>query len=865
MTQLKIPEMSLVVLIGASGSGKSTFAARHFKPTEILSSDTFRGLVSDDSSDQGATEDAFDALHYLASLRLKRGRLTVVDATNVQQSSRTALIALARKYHVLPVAIVINPPQSVCIERHEAREGRDFGRHVIIRHLAQLRSSLGSLRREGFRHVYELNSVEMIDQVEIVRTPLYNDKREQAGPFDLIGDVHGCADELHSLLGKLGYVFDPNLGGDNSCYSHPDGRKVVFVGDLVDRGPGVVEVLDIVRRMVQAGTAICVMGNHDFKLNKALSGARVKANHGLQESLDQINSLAEDTRDAFIQATRHFLDSLVSHYVFDGGKLVVAHAGLKESMQGRASGAVRNYCMYGETTGQIDENGLPDRIDWAADYRGGAMVVYGHTPVAKARWLNNTVNIDTGCVFGGKLTALRYPERALVAIEAKQVYCETNRDFLSLKSGLSAQHQADRLLDLSDCLGKQRIHTELSGLVTIEEANTTAALEIVTRFGTDPRWLIYLPPTMSPCETSQLDGYLEHPNDAFEFYKRAGVTNVVCQQKHMGSRAVVVLCRNMETAVRRFGIQHEMGCIVTRTGRRFFNDEALENGLLESVRNACERVDFWSRMETDWVCLDCELMPWSVKASQLIREQYAAVGAAGRTSLARAQELLLTARDRFSGEDQHEANSILEEVISHSENVDRMVAAYRPYCWPVNSVEDLRLAPFHIMATEQGVQIDRDHLWHMQEITRLCQADDSSTVGVLYATECRVVNLSDQPSMLDATRWWEEYTSSGGEGMVVKPQSFIARDRQGRLIQPAVKCRGKEYLRIIYGPNYDQPETLKRLRNRGLGRKRSLATREFSLGIEGLERFVKYEPLRKVHQCALAVLALESEPVDPRL
>lgn len=861
MSVLRIPEMSLVVLVGASASGKSTFAARHFEPTEILSSDTCRGLVSDDIHDQSATEDAFDALHHLASLRLKRGRLTVIDATNVQQSSRTTLVAIARRYHVLPVAIVINPPQSVCLERHEARTDRDFGRHVIIRHLTQLRSSLGSLRREGFRQVYVLDSVEAIEQVQFERTKLYNDQKDQNGPFDLIGDVHGCAAELRVLLGKLGYELTDASETGSRFYAHPTGRRAIFVGDLVDRGPGVVEVLDIVREMVHAGTAFCVMGNHDFKLNKALSGARVNNKHGLQESLDQINSLPEDSKEQFTQATRKFLDSLVSHYVFDGGKLVVAHAGLKESMQGRASGAVRNFCMYGETTGLLDENGLPERIDWAVDYRGGALVVYGHTPVAKPRWLNNTVNIDTGCVFGGKLTALRYPERDLVTVQAEQTYCESQRDFLSKKDGLSAQQQADRLLDLSDCVGKQRIHTELVGLVTIDEANTTAALETITRFATDPRWLIYLPPTMSPCETSQLHGYLEHPSDAFAHYQRAGIASVVCQQKHMGSRAIVVLCRNQETALARFGMQHEAGCVVTRTGRRFFDDAAFETKLLDQLREACQQTDFWSRMETDWVCLDCELMPWSVKASQLIRQQYAAVGAAGRVSLGRAETLLNQASTRLPADtEKQQAASLLDAVRSHRENVDRMAAAYRPYCWPVESVDDLRLAPFHIMATEQGVHVDRDHLWHMREIGTLCEA-----ATVLYATEFRVVNLSDEQAKLDATQWWEQYTSSGGEGMVVKPQSFVARDAQGRLVQPAVKCRGKEYLRIIYGPNYDQPETLKRLRNRGLGRKRSLATREFSLGIEGLERFVNFEPLRKVHQCALAVLALESEPVDPRL
>lgn len=865
LNRIRIPEMSLVVLVGASGSGKSTFAAQHFKPTEILSSDTFRGLVSDDASDQSATEDAFNALHHLAKIRLKRGRLTVIDATNVQADSRKALVAIARQYHVLPVAIVLNLPQNVCVERHELRLDRNFGKHVIYRHVAQLRASLGALRREGFRQVYELDSVESVDQVQVERTKLYNDLRDQMGPFDIIGDVHGCANELRTLLNNLGYQLNSDFGG-TYAYRHPEGRRALFVGDLVDRGPAVVDVLMIVRSMVEAGTGLCVMGNHDFKLKRALSGAKVNTRHGLKASLDQIEQLPEDVRNEFVPATRKFLESLVSHYVLDSGNLVVAHAGICESMQGRASGTVRNYCMYGETTGQLDENGLPERIDWAANYRGEAFVVYGHTPVAKPRWLNNTVNVDTGCVFGGALSALRYPERQIVSVPAEQVYAESSRDFLNAQSPLNAQQQADRLLDISDCIGKQRIHTELAGAVTINETNTTAALETMTRFAADPRWLIYLPPTMSPSETSKLDGYLEHPHEAFEYYKRMGIPKLICQQKHMGSRAVVTLCRNQEVAVSRFGISQETGCIVTRTGRRFFDDIQIEKQLLDRLLAACNKSDFWNRLQSDWVCFDCELMPWSVKATQLVREQYAAVGAAGKASLAKAQELLRATIQRLSADDNKTlAEQNLERIESHYNNMIRMTAAYRPYCWEVESVDDLRLAPFHIMATQQAVHVNQDHLWHMHEIANLCQADAALGSSVLQVTSYRIVNLDDVGDVSEATSWWDQYTTTGGEGMVVKPLSFIARDLKGKVVQPAIKCRGREYLRIIYGPNYDEPASLNRLRNRGLGRKRSLAGQEFALGVESLERFVRFEPLRKVHQCVLGVLALESEPIDPRL
>ena len=199
----------------------------------------------------------------------------------------------------------------------------------------------------------------------------------------------------------------------------------------------------------------------------------------------------------------------MSHYVLDDGKLVVAHAGMKAEMQGRGSGKVRDFALYGETTGETDEFGLPVRFNWAAEYRGSAMVVYGHTPVPEPEWLNRTVNIDTGCVFGGKLTALRYPEKEFVSVPAARTYCEPARPFLPEEQQapkLTAQQAHDDVLDADDVLGKRIVSTRLRGNVTIREAHATAALEVMSRFAANPKWLIYLPPTMSPCETSSEAG-----------------------------------------------------------------------------------------------------------------------------------------------------------------------------------------------------------------------------------------------------------------------------------------------------------------------------------------------------------------------
>jgi protein phosphatase len=864
---VSIPKYSLVVLVGPSGSGKSTFARNNFLPTEVLSSDYCRGLVSDDENSQAATKDAFEVLHFIASKRLAAGRLTVIDATNVQQEARQPLVALAREYHTLPVAIVFSLPEEVCQNRNRERADRNFGPHVIRQQRSQLRRSLKALKREGFRHVFVFETPEEVEEVTIERTPLWNDRRHEHGPFDFIGDVHGCCDELEELLRQLGYesrpVENPSPGWTNLCYVHSTGRKAVFVGDLVDRGPRVIDSLSLVRNMIDAGSALCVPGNHDMKLLRKLRGKDVQLTHGLANSVAEIEAIAEEPREQFIKELAPFLDGLVSHYVLDNGRVVVAHAGMKESMQGRGSGKVREFALYGETTGETDEFGLPVRYNWAAEYRGDAMVVYGHTPVPQPDWLNKTINIDTGCVFGGSLTALRYPEQEFVSVKARETYCEPARPFLADEQkspSLSTQHEHDDLLDLADVTGKRIISTRLRHNVTVREENGTAALEVMSRFAANPKWLVYLPPTMSPSETSSREGYLEHPDEAFAYFRSQGVPHVVCEEKHMGSRTVVVVCRDEEAARRRFGVEGESGIVVTRTGRKFFNDSELESALLDRVRAALTAANFWDEFSTNWAVFDCELMPWSAKAQELLKSQYAAVGAAANAALPAVLHSIQQAASRLNGDESRSLESLLTDFQHRQESAAKFVTAYRNYCWPVASLNDFKLAPFHLLATEDRVHVGQNHQWHMETLARVCAHDPH----LLLATPHRLVDVTDPAQVVEASAWWTDLTERGGEGMVVKPLDFIANGKKG-LIQPAVKCRGREYLRIIYGPDYTSELNLTRLRARGLGAKRSLALREFALGIEALERFVRCEPLRRVHECVFGVLALESEPVDPRL
>jgi protein phosphatase len=495
--------------------------------------------------------------------------------------------------------------------------------------------------------------------------------------------------------------------------------------------------------------------------------------------------------------------------------------------------------------------------------------------VPEPEWVNKTVCIDTGCVFGGRLTALRYPERELVSVPAARIYYVPAKPFepspeAAAAGGVGAA--ADRpgdLLDIDDVLGKRQIQTRLYRSVTIREENAIAALEVMSRFAIDPRWLIYLPPTMAPSATSRREGLLEHPDEAFAEYRHDGIASVVCEEKHMGSRAVAVVCRDPTVAVRRFGIDEESGGVVyTRTGRPFFADAETTGAVLHRVRAAATGANLWERLGTDWLALDCELLPWSAKAEDLLRRQYAPVAASGEVALAGAERALGSGLERLQGVGSGDAvvsastalEAIAERTRERAAMVDRFAAAYHQYAWPVTTVADLRLAPFQVLAGDGQAFSVRDHSWHLDLIGELCSAGED----MLLTTRHLTVDVTDPSSVEAAVAWWQDLTDTGGEGMVVKPMSPVATSGRG-LVQPGIKVRGHEYLRIVYGPEYSAPGNLARLRERGLGHKRALALREYALGVEALERFTRGEPLYRVHECVFGVLALESEPVDPAL
>ncbi|MFQ4150193.1 AAA family ATPase [Arthrobacter sp. LAPM80] len=721
--------------------------------------------VGNDMTDQSVTPAAFEALNFVATKHLEAGLLTVVDATNVQPSARQSLVDVARSQDVLVSAIVLNVPLELCPERNEERGTRDVAPTVIARQHRQLSKSLRGMRREGFLRVHVLSSQEEVDDATIRRHNLLNDFRDEHGPFDLIGDVHGCLDELLLLLEELGYTVASDEAGPATDAIHPESRRVIFVGDLVDRGPDSAGVLRLAMGMVGNRHALCVPGNHEEKLVRALRGRKV--------------------------ALTHELDALV----LDDGNLVIAHAGLIQQYHGRASKRVRAFALYGQVSGEIDEYGLPVRHPWANEYRGDAMVLYGHTPVTEVAWINKTACLDTGCVFGGALSAMRCPEREVIQVKALKKYCEPGRPLESPRG----PERKPGVLSMEDVTGPLHLRSEGLGTVRISETQAAGALEAMSRYAIDPRWLCYLPPTMSPAESSSQAGYLEHPDEAFGYFRRQGVTQLICEEKHMGSRAVMLLSQNPG----RFDAPEGwLGALHTRAG-------------------------LWDEMGSDWLILDGELMPWSLKAEPLIKDTYASVGAAAIAATDAAVAILESTTR--TGIDVHD---LLSRTRARNSNAKAFRESYRRY---VGSAEDLRVAAFQVMAAEGQSFETRNHGWHLE--------------------------ISDR---LAAVRWWEEATATGSEGMVVKPWQNLTKSKRG-WVQPGIKVRGREYLRLIYGPDYLEEANLERLRQRATDKKRNRALQEYILGLEALRLTSAGAPLWKIHQMVFGVLALESEPLDPRL
>lgn len=850
MTTITVTSPGLVLLVGASGSGKSTLARRLFEKHEIVSLDDCREIVCGDRRDQSATKDATAVASEIIERRLRRRLLTVVDATNVRSEDRRTFTAIAAKTHSLVTAVVLDPGQRFCQKNVEARDGDDYNPKAVTQQHSLLSRDRRRLSRfDGIRNVVTLEDPDQIATAVLERRSTWNDRRSIKGPFDIIGDIHGATDEAEELLAKLGWsVIWAGTGEDRApLISHPDDRKLVFLGDATDRGPRSLDALLLMEAAVTSGAGYAVASNHDDRVKRWLLGREVTMTHGIDKTIENFEGKSE----AFKTRIGKFIDGLQAHLVFDGGRLAVAHAGIQEDMILGASKEMRDFAVFGPR-GTLDEEGKSARIDWADAYRGKTSVVYGHVVCDEPTWHNRTICIDTGVVFGGSLTAMRWPEKELVSVPAKQQYAVADNPPFSRKA-----HRDPALIDLKDVSGKKYVTTGLMDRVTVEADHMAGALEHMTRYTIDPRWLVYIPPTMSPVEASTEGTYLEHPLQAFDYYRRNGVKDLVVETKHMGSRALILVCRDEKSAAERFGVEDgQIGHIWSRTGRAFFNDDQRRE-VLRRVSAAATR-SLFDCLNSDWVLLDAEIMPWNSKATDLIENQFAPTGIASKLGAGLAAEALL----RFQSRGIEDVSAQVEAFQKRVGNAERFDTTWRGYCWDTPSLDDIRIAPFHVLASEGRVHTSTTHVQHLEWIAEL--SDPKTGDGFIWPTQYKVVDLEDQQSIDAAVEMWLKDTGELMEGVVVKPHTFVTSGARG-LLQPALKVRGKDYLRIIYGPDYDMPDNLPRLRERAINGKRARALKQFALGIEGLERLVRREPVRNVHECVFSIIALDSDPLDPRL
>jgi protein phosphatase len=378
-----------------------------------------------------ASSEAFRLFRHTIERRLSLCRFTVADSTALTPGARRELLNIGRKYGFTVTLIVFDTPEDICLARNAGRDRRVIG-SVIARMHKALRRTVKSVHDEGFDDVYIISEIDNMNSALEIK--INNYEVTLPGPFDIIGDVHGCYDELVMILQKLGYRkrFD--------YYTHPAARKAVFSGDLTDRGPRSLDSFWLVKHMVDSGSAFYVPGNHCRKLSRYLEGRNIKIANGLEKTVAEINELPEDERENFREEFLSLYREAPPYLILDRGRLVVSHGGIKEEMIGKITERIRNFCFFGDATGEVTEEGLPVRRDWAKDYSGKALVVYGHTPVPDAVFVNNTIDIDQGCVLGGKLSALRYPELEIVQVPANEVYYE-RAGFVSENRALSRQNE----------------------------------------------------------------------------------------------------------------------------------------------------------------------------------------------------------------------------------------------------------------------------------------------------------------------------------------------------------------------------------------------------------------------------------------
>ncbi len=904
---IAVPRFALVVLMGPSGAARKEFAWKWFPRGSIVSVDRCREMVADDSSADSASAEALALLETWVAARTRLGRLTVVDTPGFDPRFRARMLELARQYHAPAFLIAIDLDAEPARER--GRSGaKQSSRWRRGRQYRRFRKALERAGAEGWNRAVTVNG--RLAGVEVAIRPL-RVECDVPPPYDLIGDIHGCYQELRDLLEKLGYRKDPVQG-----YRHPRGRRVIFVGDLVDRGPDSLSVLQLAMTMKRAGNALVTLGNHDNKLLNYLVGGRVRIDHGLELTVAELEAVDPGARKALVQDITAWLRGLPPYLMLDQGRLVVAHAGLPEHLHGRLSRVVTACAVYGAVRPVWHHDRPGGETDWPASYHGKALVVFGHTPTPLVETRGNTVCVDQGCVFGGKLTALRYPERQVVQVDARDTYYPDDAPDLEVVSngtngadngehhdvhdeahnetppeiapvapcldpdvdqGPSAQAAssppapvtapsatsanadggarqpgasgnpgiAALLPDLGPLLRGGTLTTAWLGPVKVRSQQIPVALDLIAKGNVDPRWLVFIPPPILPSASSTRKDHVDHLEEVLRHYRDSGLPLMV-EEMHLGKRVVIALGRDDDICAERLGVRAP-GVIYDTIGVAPLAGHLLET-TIDRLRGVLEASGAFERLSARLLIIDAALLPWNLGNLDYVARQCLPAATALLASRARAIEALDGAIERGVP-----VRHLRDAALCDHDAARRTLHLLQQHVRSVGGPEDVRLVPHQVLATDTRTLFDKDRAWQWAEIERWMGGAD-----VLFPS--RRVQVTWKGDEDAALALWEEISSSGGGGVVVRTMDWFPSPR-GRPELPAVKVRGRETLRLELGPLYLSPDHISRSKGRALHARQATAIRNWALASEGLERFARGEPFSAYHPYALAVLAARASAI----
>lgn len=578
--EIKMPEASLVVMCGVAGCGKSTFALKNFRQTAVVSSDRCREIVSDDEGNMEASRGAFELFYFIIEKRMGMGRLVIADSTALSYDARKKLLGLAYSYNYHVVLIAFDVLLDTALKRNSMRD-RKVSEKVIQKQYRAFTRALKYIDKEGFDQMAILRESEM----EGITFDIVSSKMEieDSGPFDIISDIHGCCSELELLLHKLGY------NKDEDTYRHPEGRKVIFSGDIVDRGPRVIDTIKTVINMVSSGNAYYIPGNHCNKFYRFLNSRRVQVKNGLETSAAEFSKLDKRGADRLKKDFIELYEKAPAYLILDKGKLIVAHAGIKENMIGKISKEINDFVLYGDVHGELDQEGFPLRGDWAADYCGKVLIVYGHTPVLEPVFVNNTINIDQGVSIGGSLSALRYPEKKIISVKALSTYYSSGR----------TAGKIDRDITPDDYRGTITVRIKDGSRIKIEALEVAEAIKMLNSITEKLPWIVYL-----PCFPHSLNNrdIVEQGEEAFKIYRNKGAQRLIIQETNIDNSLILLICKD-STISKGYFLDDRAGEIYS-VYNKLSLDEGFKEKVIQGLVNDLNSAGYFDENNTDFVIFE---------------------------------------------------------------------------------------------------------------------------------------------------------------------------------------------------------------------------------------------------------------------